>query len=104
MKKYDIIYADPPWHNNKPNGRNPETHYPTMPLKEIEALPVGNLADKDCTLFLWATLPKLRDSFELLDAWGFRFKTAAFVWIKLNRNNDAIFWGTARNPRKPAFG
>lgn len=94
MKKYGIVYADPPWrYNNKPNGRNPETHYPTMPLEEIKALPVGNLADKDCALFLWVTLPKLRDSFEVLDAWGFRFKTVAFVWIKLNRYKDTIFWG-----------
>ena len=61
MKKYQIIYADPPWnykvYSKKGLGRSAESHYPTMSIEDICALPVGNLADKDCALFLWVTIP-----------------------------------------------
>ena len=57
------------------------------------ALPVDKLADQDCTLFLWATFPMLREALGVIDAWGFTFKTVAFVWIKLNRKADNLFWG-----------
>ena len=63
MKKYQIIYADPPWnykvYSKKGLGRSAESHYPTMSIEDICALPVGNLADKDCALFLWVTIPCL---------------------------------------------
>ena len=56
-KKYNIIYADPPWHfqnwNNKTAQTNPENHYSTMSLKEIGKLSVKDIADKDCVLFMW---------------------------------------------------
>ena len=56
MKKYDIIYADPPWqyrtYSKKGKGRSAESHYPTMSIEEIKALPVGELAAKDCALFV----------------------------------------------------
>ncbi len=93
MKKYSVIYADPPWKYRRQGGRGPEKHYPTMPVEDIKALPVADLAADDCVLFLWATFPKLREAFEVIDAWGFKYKTVAFVWIKLNRNDDGIFWG-----------
>lgn len=94
MKKYSVIYADPPWqYHNKPQGKGPENYYPTMPIEDICALPVQELADKDCALFMWVTLPFLRDCFKVIDAWGFKYKTVAFVWIKQNRVNDGIFWG-----------
>ena len=94
MKKYKVIYADPPWqYHNKPQGKGPEDHYQTMPLEDICALPVKELADKDCALFMWVTLPFLLDCFKVIDAWGFKYKTVAFVWIKQNRVNDGIFWG-----------
>ena len=63
MKKYGIIYADPPWHyrvySKKGAGRSAESHYPTMTIEEIQALPVSELADKDCALFMWITFPLL---------------------------------------------
>lgn len=64
-----------------------------MSMDEIKALPVGDLADKDCVLFLWVTFPMLRDAWGVIDAWGFKFKTVAFVWIKLNRKADSLFTG-----------
>lgn len=94
MKKYTVIYADPPWkYHDKPQGKGPEDHYPTMSIEDICALPVRELADRDCVLFLWVTFPFLRECFKVIDAWGFKYKTVAFVWIKQNRNNDGIFWG-----------
>ena len=97
MKKYGIIYADPPWHyrvySKKGAGRSAESHYPTMTIEEIQALPVLELADKDCALFMWITFPLLKESLSVLSAWGFKFKTIAFVWIKQNRKSDSLFWG-----------
>ena len=97
MKKYGIIYADPPWHyrvySKKGAGRSAESHYPTMTIEEIQALPVSELADKDCALFMWITFPLLKESLSVLSAWGFKFKTIAFVWIKQNRKSDSQFWG-----------
>ena len=82
MKKYSIIYADPPWayrtYSKKGQGRSAESHYPTMCIEDIKALPVGELAAKDCALFLWITFPCLCEALEVLAAWGFSSKTVAF--------------------------
>ena len=103
MKKYGIIYADPPWHyrvySKKGAGRSAESHYPTMTIEEIQALPVSELADKDCALFMWITFPLLKESLSVLSAWGFKFKTIAFVWIKQNRKSDSQFWGMGYRTR-----
>ena len=64
-----------------------------MGLEDIQALPVGELADSDCVLFMWTTIPLLEDCFSVMRAWGFEYKTVAFVWIKLNRKSDSLFWG-----------
>lgn len=64
-----------------------------MSTEEIGALPVAGLADKDCALFLWATFPMLPDALDTIRAWGFTFKTVAFVWIKLAPKADSIYWG-----------
>ena len=97
QKKYPVIYADPPWqyrvYSKKGNGRSAESHYPTMEIDKIRALPVGNLAEKDCALFLWVTIPCLLDGLSVLQAWGFQYKTVAFVWIKQNKKADSLFWG-----------
>lgn len=97
QKKYGVIYADPPWrykvYSKKGMGRSAESHYPTMRFEDIKALPVADLADKDCALFLWVTFPCLLEGFEVLKAWGFTYKTVAFVWVKQNRKADSLFWG-----------
>lgn len=94
MKKYTVLYADPPWrYRNKPNGRSPESHYPTMKTEDICALPVRELAAEDCALFLWVTMPMIFEAQKVLDSWGFRYKTVAFVWVKQNRKGTGIFWG-----------
>ena len=96
-KKYNVIYADPPWryevYSKKGLGRSAESHYPTMHLEDICSLPVGELADKDCALFLWVTIPCLREGLQVLQAWGFTYKTIAFVWVKQNRKADSLCGG-----------
>ena len=74
-------------------GRSAENHYPTMDIGAIKGLPVGELADKDCALFLWVTFPCLREGLAVLDSWGFTYKTVAFVWVKQNKKADSLFWG-----------
>ena len=97
MKKYSVILADPPWAyrvwSKKGIGRTAENHYPTMSIEDIRALPVGDLADDNCALFLWVTFPQLHEAFSLIESWGFTYKTAAFVWVKQNRKLPSLFWG-----------
>ena len=90
-KTYDIIYADPPWeYEFSPKaGSAIEKHYPTMKLEDICGLPIKDIASKDCYLFMWTTMPKLEESFKVINAWGFRYRTCAFVWIKIKKNNEA---------------
>ncbi len=64
-----------------------------MHIEDIRALPVGKLAAKDCALFLWVTMPTLSEAFSVIEAWGFTYKTVAFVWIKQNRKSPSLFWG-----------
>ena len=95
MQKYSVIYADPPWqyrtYSKKGQGRSAESHYPTMSIDDIKALPVKELAEKDCALFMWITFPCLQEALQVLEAWGFSYKTVAFVWIKQNRISDSLF-------------
>ena len=97
QKCYKVIYVDPPWqfkvYSDKGQGRSAERHYQTMTMEEIKNLPVCDLADKDCAMFMWTTLPVLKESFSVLERWGFEYKTVAFVWIKKNRKADSLFWG-----------
>ena len=64
-----------------------------MSIDELCALPVETLAEKDCLLFLWATFPQLPEALRLIQAWGFTFKTVAFVWLKLNKKSPTLFYG-----------
>ena len=102
-KKYQIIYADPPWQYNRKAGQGiAADHYPTMSLQEICDLPVGKLADKDCVLFLWVTFPQLREGLSVIQAWGFQYKTVAFVWVKKNKKADTLFLGLGHWTRSNA--
>ena len=64
-----------------------------MRIEDVRALPVDRLAAKDCTLFLWVTMPTLLEALSVIQAWGFTYKTVAFVWIKQNRKTPSLFWG-----------
>ena len=97
-KKYDVIYADPPWQykvwsRDTGLGRSAESHYKTMKKEDIQKLPVENICSKNCVLFLWVTSPCLLEGLELVQKWGFEYKTFGFTWIKTNKKTDSLFWG-----------
>lgn len=81
-KKYQIIYADPPWDYGNTKNHNGEfwgmadKHYPVMKFKDICDLPIASITDEDCYLFLWTTSPFLEKSFEVMKLWGFVFTFA----------------------------
>ena len=95
LMKYSIIYADPPWKYLWGGGKDgghfaPEKHYPTMSTEEICKLNVRSLRAPLCALFLWATMPALPDAFKVMDAWGFKYKTCAFSWVKIRADGEPI--------------
>lgn len=98
-KKYNIIYADPPWKYNARNNKNTKFgdgafgKYPLMDLEDIKELPIKNITEDNCMLFLWVTFPRLQEGLEVIKAWGFDYKTLGFSWIKTNKNNDKPFFG-----------
>lgn len=83
-----VIYADPPWafqaYSGKGKQRAAERHYDTQSLADIMALgpSIDAIAAEDCVLLLWAVMPELRGALAVIDAWGFTYKTVAFVWVK----------------------
>ena len=95
MKKYQIVYADPPWdykgqkqHTGK-GGKDSGgaiKHYGCLKLPALKRLPVQQLFDDDCLMFMWVTNPHLDQGMELLKAWGFSYATVAFVWDKQRVN------------------
>jgi len=99
MKKYSVIYADPPWSfrvwsEDTGSGRSAASHYPTLDLEALKALPVESIAADDATLFLWGCNSMLPEALEVVKAWGFEFKTIAFTWVKTNKKaTDTVFWG-----------
>ena len=96
MKKYNIIYADPPWkYKNKAlaGNRGAGCKYNVMSTEDIKKLPVNELAAEDCMLFIWVTMPKLNEVFDLIEHWGFTYKTCGFNWVKKNRKADSWFMG-----------
>ena len=101
-KKYQIIYADPPWkfknyndkwHKDNKEGRWVARHYTIQTTEDICNLPVKEISDKNSVLLMWATFPKLQDAFKVIEEWGFTYKTCAFNWVKKNKVSDSWFWG-----------
>ncbi len=95
-KKYKIIYADPPWqYRDKAlsGRRGAGCKYPVQSDRWIADLPVKDIAEEDCCLFLWATCPLLPGALAVLNSWGFAFRTAAFIWIKRGPKGGRLAWG-----------
>ena len=109
LGSFDVIYADPPWDYefSQSNSRSIEQHYPTMSLESLKSLPVPSA--EDAVLFLWATAPKLSEALELMDAWGFTYRTDA-VWDKerigmgywFRGQHELLLVGTKGNVSAPA--
>lgn len=92
--KYQIILADPAWEYDRTVGQGVAIEqYQLMGLEQIKELKIKELTAVDCILFLWATFPKLKEALEVIEAWGFEYKTVAFTWIKTNKNNNKPFFG-----------
>jgi N6-adenosine-specific RNA methylase IME4 len=92
-KKYNIIYADPAWKYWSSGKKNQSRHYKCMTIDEICSLPVSQISNDNCILFLWVTYPILEKSFQVLESWGFKYSTCGFSWIKKNKKADSLFWG-----------
>lgn len=97
-KKYNIIYADPPWsfktYSEKgKEKKSADMHYGCMTIEDIYNLDVNSIADTDCALFLWVTFPLLQEGLKTIEKWGFTYKTCAFNWVKYNKKSDSPFIG-----------
>jgi len=104
-KKYNIIYADPPWSYKdklRCGQRGSSFKYPTLTAKSIKELPVSNLAAENCVLFLWITPPLYPLGLEVMKAWGFEYKTLAFTWVKWNKKANSPFFGLGHGTRANA--
>lgn len=99
QKKYNIIYADPPWEYNKRKNKNTRFgggaggHYDIMNLQEIRNLPVQKISENDCALFLWVTFPKLKEQLDVFESWGFKYVTLGFSWIKTYKKSGTPCFG-----------
>lgn len=96
-KKYQIIYADPPWPYAK-RRKNTKFglgvhRYPIMTIQEICDLPVQNISAEQCILFLWTTGPHLNNALQVINAWSFIYITIGFTWVKLNKNETDFISG-----------
>jgi N6-adenosine-specific RNA methylase IME4 len=90
-KKFGTIYIDPPWqYSNQATRASTDNHYQTMPVDEIAALPVGELATEKSHLHLWTTNAFLFECPKLLEAWGFEYK-GVLVWAK-NQMGIGNYW------------
>ncbi len=104
-QKFDIIYADPPWdYGGKlqfdKSSKSAEEldvsrnifissavfKYPTLKLEQLMQIPICKIAKADCLLFMWTSSPHLVHSIDLGNAWGFEYRTVAFIWDKMNHN------------------
>ena len=83
LGRFPLLYADPPWRyeHTKSDNRRIENQYPTLSLEEICALPIHEVTTDNCILYLWTPNPILEQAFQVLAAWGFRYRTA-MVWVK----------------------
>lgn len=101
---YGAILADPPWRfevwsgatavqkrGSKMTYKAAQVHYETMSFEELCALPVGDLAARDCALFMWVTWPTLCDGIQMMESWGFPYKTCAFNWMKAHATQIHLF-------------
>jgi N6-adenosine-specific RNA methylase IME4 len=112
MKKFSLIYADPPWsweaYSEKGEDRSAKNHYPTQGIEWIKALDVPSIAEDRSVLCMWVIDPMLPQALEVMDAWGFEYKTVAFYWIKENRKSPGFFMGngyyTRANPEQCWLG
>ena len=105
-REYSVIYADPPWQYRQQGttGKSRGTalkQYPTMATEDICNLPVRKICGGGAACFLWATFPNIAEGIKVLEAWGFQYKTAAFVWVKkIRQERDQLLGHGSLHPRQ----
>jgi N6-adenosine-specific RNA methylase IME4 len=94
---YDLILADPAWHwkprSSKGEGRSAKNHYTVTSLDDMKRLPIRSIAARRSVLCMWAIDPMLPQALELMDAWGFEYKTVVFYWVKTTKGSPIRFGG-----------
>lgn len=119
-KKYEIIYADPPWsyyngttkkQTDKDFGNfynRPDQYYDLLSIEDLKKFPVEEISANQSLLFVWATSPKLHRAIELIRGWGFKFVTVPFVWIKTQEDGsirqNGNGWYTIQNAEYVLLG
>ena len=97
-EKYGAILADPPWNwkawSKKGEAKSASQHYSLMTLDDVKQMQISSMAATDCALFLWAIDSMLPQALEVIDAWGFTFKTVAFTWVKQTKDRKGFPIGT----------
>jgi len=102
MKKYNIIYADPPWvyqDKSKSHGGGAESHYKCTPTQELAKIQIP--VEENSVCLMWCTYPQLEEGIKLMKAWGFKYKTVAFTWVKVNKDGS-VYMGMGRHTRANA--
>lgn len=99
VKKYNIIYADPPWSYYNDSTAMPDCTtvkgmrrppYRVLSSQDIAELPIGDICADNCILFIWTTDYHLERCLEVIRAWGFEYKTVGFVWQKKTKKNTPV--------------
>ena len=98
-KKYQIIYADPPWSYYNDSSARPDCTtvrgmrrppYPVLSTEQIKSIQVDQISDTNCILFIWTTDYHLKKCLEVIDAWGFTYKTVGFCWAKKTKKGKPV--------------
>jgi N6-adenosine-specific RNA methylase IME4 len=104
-EKYEVIYCDPPWSYSQ-QGKTARgvaaNHYSTMSIDDICKLPVMDITTENAICFMWATFPNIGGALDVMQKWGFIYKTAAFIWVKKNKKSNSNFWGMGSYTRANA--
>jgi len=91
MKRFRVLLVDPPWYYRDkaiPGQRGVHFKYPLLTTKGLKELPMHKLGRPDSLLFLWATMPLLPEALEVMNAWGYKYSTVPFVWVKNTKANE----------------
>ena len=107
---YSVIYADPPWSYNRSIGngvlrkKSGEHHYKSMSISELRQIgpDIKRISRKNSALLLWATLPNLPEAIQVMEAWGFKYKTCWCTWVKSNKAGNKPFFGVGYYTRSNA--
>lgn len=99
--QYDIIYVDPPWSYSRSEW-SPNNHYDTLHFDDLKRLPINQISHPHTVLFMWVVDCYVDKVPELLQAWNFKFRDVAFIWVKLTKKSKKMRMGLGPNTRKNA--